>query len=111
MLHFSMGAPVMLISNLRTVWNLVNGLRGRIVGLVWEDEDKVTQQGFVSSDGPSRASAQVIEAKAQEKCCRSGWRPSDSSEVLDSGFPWLCRASDVGRTSDVRVSPRTTKPA
>ena len=32
-LHFTMGAPVMLISNLRTVWNLVNGLRGRIVGL------------------------------------------------------------------------------
>ena len=28
-LHLAEGVPVMLLSNLRTVWNLVNGLRGR----------------------------------------------------------------------------------
>ena len=55
-LHFSMDAPVMLISNLRTVWNLVNGLRGRIVGLVWEEKP-----GFVSSDGPSKNKRNAAE--------------------------------------------------
>ena len=62
-LHFSMGAPVMLISNLRTVWNLVNGLRGRIVGVVWEEEEeetKATETGLVFSDGPAPSTGHVF---------------------------------------------------
>eukprot|EP00435_Cladocopium_sp_Y103_P024727 s3309_g6.t1 len=47
-LHLAPGSPVMLISNIRTIWNLVNGLRGRVVGVVWEE-------GSVSSDGPTSA--------------------------------------------------------
>ena len=86
-LHFSMGAPVMLISNLRTVWNLANGLRGRIVGLVWEDEDKVTQQGFVSSDGPSRASAQVLKQKHKRNAAEVGGVQATAVKYLIVDFP------------------------
>lgn len=50
-LHLALGAPVMLISNIRTIWNLVNGLRGRIVGLVWEEE---AEKGCVFSDRPAQ---------------------------------------------------------
>ena len=35
-LHVAEGAPVMLTTNLRTVWNLVNGLRGRVVAVLGE---------------------------------------------------------------------------
>ena len=33
-LHLAEGAPVMLTTNLRTVWNLVNGARGHVVSVV-----------------------------------------------------------------------------
>ena len=33
-LHLAEGVPVMLLSNLRTVWNLVNGLRGRVIATI-----------------------------------------------------------------------------
>ena len=35
-LHVAEGVPVMLTTNLRTVWNLVNGLRGRVVAVLGE---------------------------------------------------------------------------
>ncbi len=85
-LHFSMGAPVMLISNLRTVWNLVNGLRGRIVGVVWEEEEeenKAPDPGSVFSDGPAAATGHVFsDCPAASSGHASKKRPMrDTAEV------------------------------
>ena len=83
-LHFSMGAPVMLISNLRTVWNLVNGLRGRIVGLAWEE---VTEHGSVSSDGPARVAADVLKQKQKRNAAEVGGVQATAVKYLIVDFP------------------------
>eukprot|EP00438_Fugacium_kawagutii_P027335 Skav236340 [mRNA] locus=scaffold918:1:1632:+ [translate_table: standard] len=70
-LHFTLGAPVMLISNVRTVWNLVNGLRGKIVGVVWSE----TAVASVFSDGaarepsarPKRRNAAEVESTTRQR--------------------------------------------
>ena len=86
-LHFTMGAPVMLISNLRTVWNLVNGLRGRIVGVVWEEEDQAADQGFGFSDGPSAAAASRPKQQQQRNAAEVGGVQATALKYLVIDFP------------------------
>ena len=86
-LHFTMGAPVMLISNLRTVWNLVNGLRGRIVGVVWEEEDQAADQGFGFSDGPSAAAASWPKQPQKRNAAEVGGVQATSLKYLVIDFP------------------------
>ena len=89
-LHLSMGAPVMLISNLRTVWNLVNGLRGRIVGVVWDEEEEeqentVNEPGLVSSDGPSRSTPGLVSSDGPSRST-SGLVSSDGPSRSTPGL-------------------------
>ena len=86
-LHFTMGAPVMLISNLRTVWNLVNGLRGRIVGVVWEEEDQAADQGFGFSDGPSAAAASRPKQQQKRNAAEVGGVQATALKYLVIDFP------------------------
>ena len=51
--HLAQGAYVMLVLNLRTSWNLVNGLRGAVVAVLLESQ----QTASVSSPGVSAGGA------------------------------------------------------
>ena len=75
-LHFTMGAPVMLISNLRTVWNLVNGLRGRIVGVVWEEEDQAAELTKDSASLTVRPLQQLVGRSNSNSAMPQKWAAS-----------------------------------
>ena len=85
-LHFTMGAPVMLISNIRTIWNLVNGLRGRIVGVVWEEEKEV-EKGSVFSDGPTTAASRRPQPQPKRDAAEVGGVQASKLKYLIIDFP------------------------
>ena len=85
-LHLTTGAPVMLISNIRTIWNLVNGLRGRMVGVVWEEEREAAV-GSVSPDGPAAAVGSRGSQQPKRNAAETGGVPASALKYLIVDFP------------------------
>ncbi|CAK9014078.1 unnamed protein product [Durusdinium trenchii] len=64
-LHLAEGAPVMLTTNLRTVWNLVNGARGHVVSVVPAEQHPAVSGDRVEP-GASAAEVGGVSATAAE---------------------------------------------
>ena len=82
-LHLAVGAPVMLTTNLRTVWNLVNGARGKGGG----------------SSGVNKRGCQCGRLVcgwlgAHARLCRGGWCVGECSDICHRRYARICGSYD-----------------
>ena len=116
-LHLAEGVPVMLLSNLRTVWNLVNGLRGRVVAMI-SLAACITAPGLRGfSAGSLEEQSRVRNADEVEGVSASEVQyvvvdfPDYRGPVMVAGHPtWVCVGKQQVRHERYRAHSRTQFP-
>ena len=107
-LHLAEGAPVMLTTNLRTVWNLVNGARGHAVSVVPAEQHPAVSGDRVEP-GASAAEVGGVSATAAEYVIVDF--PDYVGPLMVAGHPtWVCIPKQTNRHEKFRGLARAQFP-
>eukprot|EP00435_Cladocopium_sp_Y103_P051080 s1595_g15.t1 len=88
-LHLAVGAPVMLTTNLRTVWNLVNGARGTVVAVVSQSCSVAGE--VVSANASPTGASEVGGVSASQVTYVIVDMPGYIGPTMVAGHPtWVC---------------------
>ena len=110
-LHLAVGAPVMLTTNLRTVWNLVNGARGKVVAVVSTNEVVSADASSAVGLAPMRDCAEVAGVSASAVTYVIVDMPGYVGPTMVEGQPtWVCIPKQQARHETMRGVSRTQFP-